>query len=93
MPDVASTDAVEFSRNGKRRIRVYYVFRGEDKVIRASCCHQDHNWFVRGEAFVTDLGKDNTPITAMRWTEWRIDAARLLSLSGSVPAFWGYVHH
>lgn len=69
MPDVASTDAVEFPRNGKRRIRVYYVFRGEDKVIRASCCHQDHNWFVRGEAFVTDLGKDNTPITAMRWTE------------------------
>ncbi|EED22485.1 hypothetical protein TSTA_059830 [Talaromyces stipitatus ATCC 10500] len=69
MAYVASLDAIEFFRDGKRHIRVYYQFSGVDKVIRESCYHQEHGWFVKGDGVVTDLAKNNTPITATRWTE------------------------
>jgi hypothetical protein len=68
MDHSANLDAIEFFRDGKRHIRLYYQFNG-DKAIRESSYHQDYGWFVAGDGVITTAAKNNSPITVTRWTE------------------------
>lgn len=61
-------DAIEFFRDGKRHIRVYYQLEDEP-CIRESCFQDDLGWFVRENGLVVINAKKSSPIVVTRWTE------------------------
>jgi hypothetical protein len=68
MSFTASFDTIEFFRDGKQHIRVYYQFNHE-KIIRESSYDQENGWFVRGDGIVVTDAKSKSPITVTRWTD------------------------
>jgi hypothetical protein len=68
MTHLTGVEAIEFFREHKRYIHVYYQFQDE-RVIRESCLVEDSGWFVRGDGIVATTARAKSPITVTRWTE------------------------